>query len=148
FTHTMVTPKHTSQNFPIMFLLFFISINAYTSLASQPLDIEIKCGSCPCGNPCSEEQSSPPQPPPTPPQESLPLPYSSPPNTNPPPPTPPSYPPPPPPKLRPPPPPRFIYVSGEPTEVYYYYSAAQNRTVGLMLVLACLGAKLIIVIFG
>jgi hypothetical protein len=73
----MVYAKHSSQNFPIMFLVFFITINAYTSLASKPLEIEIKCGSCPCGNPCGE-QLSPPQPPPTPPPESLQLPEYSP----------------------------------------------------------------------
>ncbi|KEH28250.1 hypothetical protein MtrunA17_Chr5g0435061 [Medicago truncatula] len=154
----MVSPKHSSQIFTIV-LLFFITINAYSSskldqlsLASKPLDVEIKCGSCPCGNPC-DEQLSPPQPPPTPPPESLPLPeYSSPINSNPPPSPPqqPSSPPPPPPRSRPPPtppPPRFIYVSGEPTDVYYYYSAAQNRAVGFM-VLACLGAMSITIIFG
>ncbi|KAL5743418.1 hypothetical protein ACOSQ2_026534 [Xanthoceras sorbifolium] len=61
----------------------------------------IKCGTCPCVNPCGQLPPPPPSPPPPPP-------------------------PPPPPKTPscpqqqqlPPPPPRFIYVTGVPGEIY------------------------------
>ncbi|TKY56734.1 phosphatidylinositol 4-kinase beta [Spatholobus suberectus] len=119
-------------------------------LVSQPTYTEIKCGSCPCGNPCDEQLLSPPPPPPSPPPLLLPE-ISSPQNCDQsPPPPPPSQSPPPPPSRPPPtpPPPRFIYVTGVPGDAYAnYYSAAQNRVVGLLL-LAGLGALSVTMLFG
>ncbi|KAI3451821.1 hypothetical protein Pfo_008486 [Paulownia fortunei] len=51
-------------------------------------DPSIKCGECPCVNPCSQQQPTPPPPPP------LPMQYFS------------------------PPPPRFVYVTGPPGNLY------------------------------
>ncbi|CAN0913741.1 hypothetical protein LINGRAHAP2_LOCUS28117 [Linum grandiflorum] len=80
---------------------------------------EIKCGSCPCVNPCTQlapPPQPPPSPPPPPPPSPPPPPYCAP-IVPPPPPPPPSPPPPCPPPPRfvyvdyrpPPPPPRFVY---------------------------------------
>ncbi|KAL6286771.1 hypothetical protein ACE6H2_011161 [Prunus campanulata] len=100
----------------------------------QEVDTGIKCGSCPCVNPCEQQQLLPPPPP--------------------------SPPPPPPPKAPttttqdctpnnpyvtpnpyvPPPPPRFVYVTGLPGDVYQYqtdayYSAAPRHLYNLGLLL-------------
>ncbi|OIW02673.1 hypothetical protein TanjilG_29449 [Lupinus angustifolius] len=147
----MVSPKLTTLLF-----LFCISLSSIVeaTTSSSKLDTEIKCGSCPCGNPCDEQLPPPPPPPPqNPPPQPQPLPeISSPENCDlpppllslppPPPPPPPSRPPP-----TPPPPPRFIYITGVPADAYNYDSAAQNRVVGL-LVLACLEALLVTMLFG
>ncbi|KAI4307630.1 hypothetical protein L6164_030798 [Bauhinia variegata] len=144
----MASPTQTwcPHKLTIMLLFFILSfsfpIQASTSekvdqpVATPPTGAEeVKCGSCPCANPCV--QQLPPPPPPPPPSPSLQ-------NCNPPPP-PPSPPPP-----RPPPPPRFTYVTGAPGNVYtweYYYSAAQNRAVGLLL-LAAMALLSINMVFG
>ncbi|KAL5126838.1 hypothetical protein HKD37_14G039374 [Glycine soja] len=162
------TKSWTPQKLTIVLLLFCITIsspveaNTFSSkldqsLVSQPTHTEIKCGSCPCGNPCDEQLLSPPPPPPASPpplflpEISSPTPPESCDDSSPlPPPPPPSRPPPPPPSRPPPtpPPPRFIYVTGVPGDGYaYYYSAAQNRVVGL-LVFAGLGALSVTMLFG
>ncbi|XP_041002387.1 probable pathogenesis-related protein ARB_02861 [Juglans microcarpa x Juglans regia] len=90
----------------------------------QEANAEIKCGTCPCANPCAQQQMPlpPPPPPPAPPknpstQYCTPL-------------TPPL----------PPPPPRFIYVTGVPGNLYetdpyntwVYYSGAGQNVIGIM----------------
>ncbi|KAK7300704.1 hypothetical protein RJT34_11552 [Clitoria ternatea] len=135
---------------------YLVEANTFSSKLDKPIDTEIKCGSCPCGNPCSDEQLAPPPPspsPPPPPPLFLPE-ISAPENCDPlPPPSPPPPPPPPPPSRPPPtpPPPRFIYVTGAPAlpgDAYAnYFSAASNREVRL-LVLAGLIALLITMLFG
>ncbi|KAK7276268.1 hypothetical protein RIF29_17406 [Crotalaria pallida] len=152
-TQFLSPPKLTTLLF--LFCISFSSLVEATTNSSK-FDTEIKCGSCPCGNPCDEILPPPPPPPSpqTPPPQLQPEPLpeiSSPENCDPPPPPPllpppppPPSPPPPPPSRPPPtpPPPRFIYITGMPADAYNYYSAAQNRVVGL-LVLACLQALLV-----
>ncbi|KAE9615061.1 hypothetical protein Lalb_Chr04g0251311 [Lupinus albus] len=135
--------KHTTLLF--LFCISFSSLVEATTSSSK-LDTEIKCGSCPCGNPCEKELPPPPQTPPPQPLPEISSPQScdllSPPS--------PSLPPPPPPPSRPPPtppPPRFIYITSVPADAYNYSSASQNRVVGL-LVLACLEAVLVTMVFG
>ncbi|GAY43782.1 hypothetical protein CUMW_077180 [Citrus unshiu] len=88
-------------------------------------DTSIKCGTCPCVNPCGQLPPPPPPPPPPP----------SPPKT--------TYCPP---QVQTPPPPRFIYVTGEPGEIYHtdsddwgFYSTAQPNVAKNRLLLAACG---------
>ncbi|XP_061370249.1 uncharacterized protein LOC133312968 [Gastrolobium bilobum] len=156
-TKRMVTPTQSwrPQKPTIVLLLLCISLESSVEEAitsSKKLDTDMKCGSCPCGNTCSEQLPPPPPPPCSPPPSSPPPPPPLPP------PSPSPPPPPPPPKYPscpencnpllplsppPPPPPRFIYVPvpGQPKPYtwVFYYSGAEKRVVGL-LVLAALGA--------
>ncbi|XP_021904597.1 probable inactive serine/threonine-protein kinase slob2 [Carica papaya] len=104
---------------------FTVASNLTTSekLDQTVIDPEIKCGACPCVDPCAQ-LPPPPPPPPSPP------------------------PPPPPPKTvycNPvaPPPPRFIYVTGVPGQLYYtdadewgfYSGAGRNGAMALMVLM-------------
>ncbi|KVI02775.1 hypothetical protein Ccrd_018935 [Cynara cardunculus var. scolymus] len=110
-------------------------------------DSSIKCGSCPCINPCGQQMLPPPPP----------LPSPSPP---PPPPPLPSPPPPQPPNnpitycppavvvvKPPPPPPRFIYVTNPPASVYHpftlrvYSGGGGSRFGGWTVVVGCVVLK-------
>ncbi|KAI3813454.1 hypothetical protein L1987_18179 [Smallanthus sonchifolius] len=131
-------PSIRSPAFIILLLATLLSINRYnfgeSNTVPQLPDSSIKCGSCPCVNPCD----NPPQIPPPPPPEPQPCP-------SPPPPPPPLPPPPPPPPpvtqycppvvVKPPPPPRFIYVTSPPSSVYHpfplqIYSGVGGRRLG------------------
>ncbi|KAJ4848315.1 hypothetical protein Tsubulata_003703 [Turnera subulata] len=110
----------THQSIPQMLLLFMLCMVASGASTTEKIDQEqlvpdagIKCGSCPCVNPCAQLVPPPPPPPPPP---SPPPPKST------------TYCPP-----LAPPPPRFVYVTGEPGTVYetdpydwFYNSAGQN----------------------
>lgn len=90
---------------------FPVLISASATFSSKvdhvPHEPSIKCGECPCVNPCSQQPVALPSPPPPPPP-AYPAQYCTPPP-----------PPPPPPKLvYAPPPPRFIYVTGGPGNLY------------------------------
>ncbi|GFP78829.1 hypothetical protein PHJA_000026400 [Phtheirospermum japonicum] len=106
-------------------------------------DLSIKCGECPCVNPCSQNLPPPPPPSPQPP----PVQYC--------------YPPPPPrfvyrTGIPPPPPTRFIYVTGAPKKLYpsddpfnlqIYSNAAivSFRNLGaFLLVLGCSAIQLMV----
>ncbi|CAI0451534.1 unnamed protein product [Linum tenue] len=119
--------KLAAAFFSILFILCHLhDTNAATiSSVTEKLDdqnqptAEIKCGSCPCVDPCSQlpppPPSPPPPPPPPPPLHCTPL--------SPPP------PPPPPPRIvyvKPPPPPRFVYVTGDPYDVDLYSGGGRN----------------------
>ncbi|CAK9150640.1 unnamed protein product [Ilex paraguariensis] len=124
----------------ILFLGVLVPGNATVSekldepLVPQLADPDIKCGACPCVNPCS--QQLPPPPPPPPPS----------------PPPPPPPPPPPSPSTQyctprtPPPPPRFIYVTGPPGGLYptdpfnlaVYAGAGREVVMGLLPLIGCM----------
>ncbi|XP_021296775.1 probable pathogenesis-related protein ARB_02861 [Herrania umbratica] len=129
--------KNPHQSLLIIFLILSISfptpINASTKKLEEIVPVvvpqapttEIKCGTCPCVNPC-DQQSLPPPPPPPP------------------------SPPPPPrfiycdPVPTTPPPPRFYYVTGVPGQLYTadaddrwtFFSSAGRNVVGILL-LSC-----------
>uniref|UniRef100_A0A2N9J0F7 Uncharacterized protein n=1 Tax=Fagus sylvatica TaxID=28930 RepID=A0A2N9J0F7_FAGSY len=109
----------------------------------EEANTELKCGTCPCVNPCEQQQPPPPPPPPPPP-----------------------LPPPPPPQTpknpssqyftpqAPPPPPRFIYFTGVPGNLYntdpyntwvYYSGADRNVIVGSPLLVGCGVLELIVI---
>ncbi|KAL4568857.1 hypothetical protein LXL04_024474 [Taraxacum kok-saghyz] len=107
-----------------------------TNMVGELPDSSIKCGSCPCVDPCGSQQMLPP--PSTPPPQPTPSPPP------PPPPPLPSPPPPPPPAtqycppavvVKSPPPPRFIYVTSPPSSVNHpftlnIYSGEGGRRIG------------------
>ncbi|KAK4426564.1 hypothetical protein Salat_1425000 [Sesamum alatum] len=121
----------------VLVLQFSVLITASVSFATKVdddiPDPSIKCGECPCGNPCNQQLPPPPLPPSSPPPPpALPPP--------PPPPPPEQYcsPPPPPPRFvytastSPPPPPRWIYVTADPRNSHpfnlqIYSNAAHDR---------------------
>lgn len=146
----MISPTHcwSPHKLLILHLFLFISFSSPISATlpekleqtsvPQEADTEIKCGTCPCVNPCAQQLPPPPPPPP-----------------------PPSPPPPPPknpstPYCAPlaPPPPRFIYVTGVPgdlyvtnpsnTWVYNYSGAGRNVIAGLLLLVGC-GVQLVVI---
>ncbi|KAL6325935.1 hypothetical protein AAG906_038426 [Vitis piasezkii] len=106
-------------------------------LVPQVPDSSIKCMTCPCVNPCSDQHSPPPPPPPSPP--------------------PPPPPPrtqdcgqqvPPPPRfiyITEPPPPRFTYIISEPGNLYatnpsnlgFYSASGRNVVIGFMVLVGC-----------
>ncbi|KAJ7960114.1 putative Nutrient reservoir [Quillaja saponaria] len=148
-TQKMACPTHGwswSSQKTFMFLVcisFSYPIDASISekldqtAVPQPKDTEIKCGSCPCVNPC-DQQSPPPPPPPLispPPPPAMPPKNPASQNYNP----------------LPPPPPRFIYVTGVPgygnNWEYYYGSATRDRAMNL-LGFACWGLLSAMMLFG
>lgn len=107
----------------------------------QEADTEVKCGSCPCSNPCVQQPPPPPPPPPQPPTPKNPsTPYC-----------PPEDP------FSPlaPPPPRFSYVTSvpggnlyntDPLNTWVFYSSAdRNMIVGLLLLLGFGVLELIVI---
>ncbi|KAM1061033.1 hypothetical protein ACFX13_026173 [Malus domestica] len=150
----MASPPH--QTLVIMLLICSsASVTATTyddhqPLVSKEVDAGIKCGTCPCVNPCEQQQLPPPPPPPPPPPKTPTTTQDCNPNPS-------QYVPvaPPPPRFVyvtglpgdvPPPPPRFVYVTGLPgdvyqyqTDAYAYYSAAPRHhySMGLLLLLVC-----------
>lgn len=82
-----------------------------------PPDAEMKCGSCPCNNPCG--QSPPPPPPPPPPPKKPPTPSLN----------------------CPPPPSQYIYISGPPGNLYpvdpYFTNTGRSLGVALPLLVGC-----------
>ncbi|CAL1390613.1 unnamed protein product [Linum trigynum] len=138
--------------FSILFILCHLpDTNAATiSSVTEKLDdqnqptAEIKCGSCPCVDPCSQLPPPPSPPPPPPPPPPLPSPSPPPPQLQPPPPPPdctplsPPPPSPPPPRIvyvKPPPPPRFVYVTGDPYDVDLYSGGERNVIDGGLMII-------------
>ncbi|XP_023528316.1 leucine-rich repeat extensin-like protein 3 [Cucurbita pepo subsp. pepo] len=138
-----------SAAIPLSLSFLFLFLHLADSQPFSPVDpqdpnSEIKCGSCPCSNPCVK-QFPPPPPPPPPPNCKPALP-----------------PPPPPPRfiytaLSPPPPPRFIYTTGVPGNLYqidannrwYYFSGTtRNRPATAVLVVALGCGALNLMAFG
>ncbi|KAI3462599.1 hypothetical protein Pfo_019262 [Paulownia fortunei] len=130
----------------LAFFLFSVLITAsatFSTKVDEVPDPSIKCGECPCVNPCS--QQLPPLPPPPPPPPPPPMQYCN----------------PPPPRfvyaagVTPPPPPRFIYVTGAPGNLYptddpfnlqIYSNAAHDsiRNVGAFLLVGCSALQLLV----
>lgn len=135
-----------------MMLLFLLISFSFPSSATvsqkldqtplpQEADTEVKCGSCPCSNPCVQQPPPPPPPPPQPPTPKNPsTPYC-----------PPEDP------FSPlaPPPPRFSYVTSvpggnlyntDPLNTWVFYSSAdRNMIVGLLLLLGFGVLELIVI---
>ncbi|KAE8702197.1 Detected protein of unknown function [Hibiscus syriacus] len=139
-----MNPRSIVIIFPLLSTLFDVPINASAKILEettpavvpQAPTTEIKCGACPCVNPCSQQSLPPPPlPPPPPPRFTY---YSSLP-----PPSPPmftyynSLPPP------PPSPPRFFYVTDVPGPLYtedpndrwFFFSGAGRNFVVVSLLL-------------
>lgn len=136
----------------LMMLLFLLISFSFPSSATvsqkldqtplpQEADTEVKCGSCPCSNPCVQQPPPPPPPPPQPPTPKNPsTPYC-----------PPEDP------FSPlaPPPPRFSYVTSvpggnlyntDPLNTWVFYSSAdRNMIVGLLLLLGFGVLELIVI---
>ncbi|XVE72187.1 hypothetical protein DITRI_Ditri11bG0018800 [Diplodiscus trichospermus] len=128
--------KSNPQSLLIAFLFLSISspipINASTKkleevvvpeVVPQVPTTEIKCGTCPCVNPCGQQSLPPPPPPPRPPPPRFT--YCNPPPVS-------------------PPPPRFYYVTGVPGQLYTtdpdhdrwtFFSNAGRNVVGILLLL-------------
>ncbi|XP_062152064.1 uncharacterized protein LOC133860490 [Alnus glutinosa] len=137
----MISPTHcwSPHKLLMLHLFLFISFSSPTSATlsekldqtsvPQEADTEIKCGTCPCVNPCAQQLPPPPPPPPPPPAapKNPSTPYCTP--------------------LAPPPPPRFIYVTGVPGDLYvtdpayntwvYYSGVGRNVIVGFLLLVGC-----------
>lgn len=103
----------------IFFLSLVVIFPMFNATSTKKLDEvpsvpnpSIKCGSCPCVNPCSQQLPPPPPPPPPPTTTKIPATQYCSPQT------------PPPPRFiyvtgpQTPPPPRFVYVSGPPEDLY------------------------------
>ncbi|KAF5479979.1 hypothetical protein F2P56_000759 [Juglans regia] len=148
----MMSPTHCSSPQKLLMLLPFLFMSfslAMSITLPQKLDqtsvpqeanAEIKCGTCPCVNPCAQQQMPlpPPPPPPAPPKNPS-TQYCT-----------PLAPP------LPPPPPRFIYVTGVPGNLYetdpyntwVYYSGAGQNVIGIMrllLLVVCGVVELIVI---
>ncbi|KAE8021999.1 hypothetical protein FH972_007840 [Carpinus fangiana] len=149
----MISPTHCwSPHTLILILHLFLFISAITAtnlpekldqtsvpLPQEAADTEIKCGTCPCVNPCAQQLPPPPPPPPPPaaPKFNPATTYCTP---------------------AAPPPPRFIYVTGVPaagdlyvadpynTWVYYSGAGRPNVIVGLWLLLVGCGVLEMMVI--
>ncbi|XXG83984.1 hypothetical protein AAC387_Pa10g1610 [Persea americana] len=127
----MTLTEHRRRRNLLFVVVFVITsvipISGDQPTVPSPITAEIKCGSCPCGNPCG--QQPPPPPPPSPPPPSPP-----------PPPTIPGI------RYCPPPPPSrpYFYFSGPPGYVYtvdpnYFPSGANRNLEKLMKVLVSFG---------
>ncbi|PON81387.1 hypothetical protein TorRG33x02_228120 [Trema orientale] len=131
----MVPPQRWSPqrvSLVLLLLLFFSFVSSsntesptITTSDDDEYHTGIKCGSCPCVNPCG--QQLPPPPPPPPPK----TPYCS-------------------PVTLPPPPPRFVYVTSLPEQPYqaniipnnnwqYFYSSAGRINLELRTLLLFVG---------
>ena len=128
----MVPHRHQKnpQSLLIVFLILSISfpipINASTKKLQEIVPVvvpqapttEIKCGTCPCVNPCGQQSLPPPLPPPPRFTYCNPLPMT-------------------------PPPPRFYYVTGVPGQLYTadpddrwtFFSKAGRNVIGILLLL-------------
>lgn len=121
-----------------------VTKNPDQALDPRELRTGIKCGSCPCVNPCSQVAPPQPPPPPPPPQTLCGTPLA---------------PPPPPQTLYgtplAPPPPRFIYVTSvpgslsetDPYDHWKFYSGARQNAVSWLLLLVGLGIPELLVIW-
>lgn len=122
----------------LLLLLAHSQTSSPISIDPQNPDAEIKCGSCPCSNPCIQQLSPPPPPPPPPPPSPCTPTVSS---------------RPPPPRFiytmssPAPPPPRFTYTTGVPGNLYeidannswYYFSGTTGTRPGMAAVVVALG---------
>ncbi|KAK8661398.1 hypothetical protein V6N13_091003 [Hibiscus sabdariffa] len=115
---------------PIITVIFSIPIDASNKILEeiepvavpQPSTTGIKCGACPCVNPCSQQSLPPPPSPPPPFPRFI---YGN--------------------QLPTPPPPRFYYVTGVPGQLYpvdpddrwTFFSYAEQNLVDVSLLLFC-----------